>query len=80
MTAKDILVDFFKAENEREWEVYRQFLHEEIVWYLFDKEARRICGIQDYMQTMQKVYERSDVRFLCQDMQVSQDSTRIVTY
>jgi len=77
MTAKDTLKAFFKAENERDWEVYRHFLHEEIVWQLFDKEARNICGIQDYMQTIQKAYERSDVRFRCQDMQVSHDGNRI---
>ena len=49
MTAKDILEAFFKAENERDWEVYQQFLHKEIVWRLFDKEERRICSGVIYM-------------------------------
>ncbi len=80
MTAKDTLDAFFKAENERDWEVYQQFLHEEVVWQLFDKETRNICGIQDYMLTMQKAYEKSEVRFRCQDMQVSADGNRIVAY
>lgn len=80
MTAKDTLEAFFKAENERDWEVYRQFLHAEIVWKLFDKEERIISGIQSYMQTMQKAYENSDVRFSCQDMQASNDGNRIVAY
>ncbi|MCH3948322.1 MAG: hypothetical protein LKI67_04625 [Olsenella sp.] len=80
MTAKEVLEDFFKAENERNWKVYQQFLHKEIVWQLFDKETRSICGIQDYMLTMQKAYENSDIRFLCQDMQVSNDGNRIIAY
>lgn len=29
MTAKDTLKAFFKAENERDWEIYRQFLYTE---------------------------------------------------
>ena len=80
MTAKEVLEDFFKAENERNWKVYQQFLHKEIVWQLFDKETRSICGIQDYMLTMQKAHENSDIRFLCQDMQVSNDGNRIIAY
>ncbi|MDC4233195.1 nuclear transport factor 2 family protein [Actinomyces sp. B33] len=80
MAARDALEAFFKAENERDWDAYRQFLHEEIVWRLFDKEERRICGILNYMQTMQKVYENSDVRFRCQDMQVSNEGNRVVAY
>ena len=78
MTAKDALVLFFKAENERNWEVYQQFLHEEIVWQLFEKDTRMICGIQDYMQTIKKAYENPDAHFICQDMQVSKDGNRIV--
>ena len=78
MTAKDALVLFFKAENERNWDVYQQFLHEEIVWQLFEKDTRMICGIQDYMQTIKKAYENPDAHFICQDMQVSKDGNRIV--
>lgn len=80
MTARETLETFFKAENERDWETYRQSLHEEIVWKLFGKEEKIICGIQSYMQTMQKAYENSDVRFRCQDMQVSNEGNRIVAY
>ncbi|ESL02151.1 hypothetical protein GCWU000282_02285 [Catonella morbi ATCC 51271] len=35
---RDILEAFFKAENERNWEQYRKFLHPKISWELFDKE------------------------------------------
>ena len=80
MATKDILEAFFKAENERGWEVQQQFLHKEIVWQLFDKETRSICGIQDYILTMKKAYEKSNVRFRCQKMQVSADGNRIVAY
>jgi len=30
MDNRDILYTFFKAENERNWELYKQFLHPEV--------------------------------------------------
>lgn len=80
MTARETLKLFFEAENERDWRVYQQFLHKGIVWQLFDEEVRSICGVQNYMQAMRKAYENSNVRFLCQDMQVSNDGSRVIAY
>lgn len=80
MTAKKALETFFKAENKRDWETYRQFLHKEIVWHLFDKEPRKICGIQDYMQAIQKAYENTDVQFICRNMQAFNNGNRIIAY
>ncbi|MDO4229454.1 MAG: nuclear transport factor 2 family protein [Capnocytophaga sp.] len=78
MTTTEILEAFFKAENNRDWESYRRFLHHEIVWTLFGKKEKTILGIENYMQTIQKAYENSDIRFVCQDLQVSNDGNRIV--
>ncbi len=77
MKTKEILEAFFEAENKRDWESYQRFLHAEIVWELFGKKERTICGIQSYMETMQKAYENSEVQFVCQNMQVSNDGNRI---
>ena len=30
MDNRDILYTFFKTENERNWELYKQFLHTEV--------------------------------------------------
>lgn len=54
MTNREVLEAFFKAENERDWEAYQQFLHSEISWQLFNKEEKKIVGIQDYIQVIKK--------------------------
>lgn len=78
MTPKEVLTEFFKAENERDWDTYRKFLHEEVVWVLYGKEERRICGIQQYLQMMQKAYAHTDVQFRCLEMRVSKDGKRVM--
>lgn len=78
MTNREILEAFFKAENKRDWEVYRQFLHTDIVWILFNKEEKIIKGIEKYMQVIQHAYEDTDIQFSCQNMLISEDGNRIV--
>lgn len=80
MTNRDVLDAFFKAENERDWELYQQFLHSEISWQLFDKEEKRIVGIENYMQVIKNAYANSDAQFSCSDMQISGDGNRIAAY
>lgn len=80
MTNRSVLEAFFKAENERDWEVYRQFLHTEVSWELFGKEEKKIEGIEHYMQVIKKAYENTDIQFSCQDIKVSGDGNRIATY
>ncbi|MDO4712063.1 MAG: nuclear transport factor 2 family protein [Peptostreptococcaceae bacterium] len=79
MSNKEVLTAFFKAENERDRELYQQFLHPEISWQLYDKEEKRIIGIEKYMQVIKNVYADTDARFSCIDMQISADGDRIVT-
>lgn len=80
MTNREVLEAFFKAENERHWEAYQQFLHSEISWQLFNKEEKKIVGIQDYIQVIKNAYANIDIRFSCLDMQISGDGNRIVAY
>lgn len=80
MVTKDILESFFEAENKRDWAIYKQFLHTEIIWQLFDKKVRTISGVENYMQTMKKAYENTDIQFSCQNMQISKDGNRIAAY
>ncbi len=80
MTNREILAEFFKAENERNWEVYRQFLHEEISWQLFGKKEKNIVGIENYMQVIKNAYSNNNIRFSCVDMQISADGNRIAAY
>lgn len=59
----ETLIRFFRAENERDWETYRTFLHPEVVWHLHDERDRTIRGVEDYLQTVRDAYARSDTRF-----------------
>ena len=80
MTNREVLEAFFKAENERHWEAYQQFLHSEISWQLFNKGEKKIVGIQDYMRVIKNAYANTDIRFSCLDMRISGDGNRIVAY
>lgn len=80
MVNEDVLKAFFKAENERDWAAYRQFLHTEVSWKLFDKEEKVINGIQSYMQVIKRAYENTDIQFSCQDMLISNGGNRIIAY
>ncbi len=74
------LQEFFDAENRRDWEKYKQFLHPEVIWKLYGAQDKKITGIEQYMETMMKAYELTDVQFSCEDMKVSSDKSRIVAY
>lgn len=79
MTNKEILADFFRAENARNWNRYQQFLHPEIIWRLFNREEKKIVGTEHYMQVIKNAYQNSEAQFTCVDMQISADGNRIVT-
>ncbi len=82
MTNQDILTRFFQAENARDWETYRQFLHPEVKWYLsqFGCELDIIEGQEPYLARIVKAYDQSLTQFSCLDMQISQDGNRIVAH
>ncbi|MDO5096841.1 MAG: nuclear transport factor 2 family protein [Peptostreptococcaceae bacterium] len=77
---EELLLEFFDAENRRDWEKYKQFLHPEVIWKLYGAPNKEIAGIEQYMETMMKAYENTDVQFSCEDMKVSSDKNRIVAY
>ena len=80
MTNKEVLVDFFKAENERKWSLYELYLHPEVVWQLFTNEEKKMIGIENYMQVIKNANKNTDAQFFCINMQISSDGNRIVTY
>ncbi|MDO4719909.1 MAG: nuclear transport factor 2 family protein [Peptostreptococcaceae bacterium] len=71
---------FFEAENKRDWESYRQFLHPQVRWRLFGAEEKRIEGVEEYMRVMKSAYEGRDTQFVCQKMEVSDDGRRIAAH
>ncbi|AIN93688.1 nuclear transport factor 2 family protein [Treponema putidum] len=77
MDTKDILQKFFEAENSRDWETYQKFLHDEVVWQLFNSETKNIEGIDEYMKVIKNAYKNQDIKFTCKEMKVSNSGNRI---
>lgn len=76
--AMDTLVRFFRAENERDWETYRAFLHEDVVWHLHGEGDRTIRGVEEYLQTIRDAYAGSDTRFRVEEAHEAADGSRVV--
>ena len=54
--AAAVLGAFFVAENARDWETYRSFLHPDVEWVLGDRVIR---GIDRYVEAMQAAARRT---------------------
>lgn len=80
MNCEKILKLFFEAENKRDWTTYQQFLHPEVKWILQKEETKIFVGIDEYMATIKKAYENTDIQFTCTERMVSTDGNRIVTH
>ena len=63
MNAVETLARFFQAENDRDWEAYRTFLHEDVVWHLHGEEDRTIRGVEEYLRAIRDAYAGSGARF-----------------
>lgn len=74
------LAAFFDAENRRDWETYRTFLHPEVEWELRrpDGRAELIRGPEEYMVRIQAAYAGWDGRSRCEAAQVERDSQVVV--
>ncbi|WP_282920183.1 nuclear transport factor 2 family protein [Ignavigranum ruoffiae] len=78
MNNLQILNLFLKAENERDWHTYRQFLSHDVVWELHSHTYSKIEGIENYLNTIISAYESNRTTFEIETIVKSKDSTRIV--
>ena len=78
MKAVETLARFFRAENERDWETYRAFLHPDVVWHLHGEENRTIQGVEEYLRTIRDAYAASDAHFRVEEAHEAADGRRIV--
>ena len=69
MQIQETLTAFFTAENTRDWETYKTFLHPEITWKLYSAEAKTIHGTEEYLAYITKSF-----------MEISADNTRVIAY
>ena len=70
------LAEFFDAENRRDWDDYREFLHPQVEWVL---EEDVIKGRERYCETIVAAYAQSASRFRTHQMLESEDRRRIAT-
>ncbi|RRR25564.1 nuclear transport factor 2 family protein [Schaalia georgiae] len=78
MNAVETLARFFQAENDRDWEEYRTFLHEDVVWHLHGEGDRTIRGVEEYMRTIRDAYAGSDARFCVEEAHEAARGSRVV--
>lgn len=78
MKAVETLARFFRAENERDWETYRAFLHPEVVWHLRGERDRTIRGVDEYLQTIRDTYAGSDAHFRVEEAHEAADGRRVL--
>lgn len=78
MGAAETLASFFQAENDRDWETYRTFLHADVVWHLHAEHERVIQGIEEYLRVIQDAYRDSNTQFHVEEMHESAHRERIV--
>lgn len=73
MNNKEKLNAFFTAENKRDWEAYRDFLHPDVKWTLYGETTREIKGIDAYMDAIKNAYNNSGDTFRCESMYTNGD-------
>ena len=79
MNNQGILQLFFEAENRRDWENYKVFLHPNVEWTLFnDKENQTISGLESYMSKIKTAYGESNDSFSCEIIYSSKSGNRVV--
>ncbi len=79
MNNKERLFAFFEAENKRDWERYRDFLHPEVRWTLHSERVHVICGMNAYLNAMIDAYAENDNTFICESLYQNSTGNRIVT-
>ena len=51
------LINFFNAENNRDWKLYESFLSQDVEWISYGPPKRKVVvGKEDYVKTMIRAY------------------------
>lgn len=61
---EDILVNFFFAENNRDWKLYETFLSPDVEWISYGPPKRKVVvGKVEYVETMIRAYQNTSAKF-----------------
>ena len=73
---EELLVQFFQAENMRDWETYETFLAEDVVWELREAgKTKTIRGKRAYMNHIRSAYKGSGATFSCEGLYTGADDS-----
>lgn len=63
------LINFFNAENNRDWKLYESFPSQDVEWISYGPPKRKVVvGKEDYVKTMIKAYRDLPEKFKCLNM------------
>ncbi|MHB8361460.1 MAG: nuclear transport factor 2 family protein [Thermoplasmataceae archaeon] len=61
---EDILINFFYAENNRDWKLYETFLSPDVEWISYGPPKRKVVvGKAEYIETMIRAYKDTSAKF-----------------
>lgn len=81
MKNTELLSRFFVAENKRDWENFRSYLHPQVMWFIHTEDSHSaIAGREDYIDASITDAKTSDVTFTCEHTDVSTSGNRIVAH
>ena len=61
---EDKLLNFFQAENNRDWKLYETFLSPDVEWISYGPPKRKVVvGKAEYVETMIRAYKDTSAKF-----------------
>lgn len=73
-----LLERFFDAENNRDWDTFKNCLHPEVMWFQHTETTHiPVAGRDEYMEQIKAGYKDNDGKFFCEGMMVSKSGNRI---
>ncbi len=77
---EEILIEFFNAENNRDWKLYETFLSPEVEWVSYGPPKRNtVVGRAEYVKTMIRAYQNLSAEFKVLNMVSDLDSGVVMT-
>jgi len=81
MKNSELLTRFFAAENKRDWENFRSYLHPQVMWFIHTEDSHSaIAGREDFIDASITDASESGVTFTCERTDVSASGNRVVAH
>lgn len=79
MSIADELLNFFAAENARDWDTYSHFLHPDVEWTCFGSPKRNVVsGREEYISAMRQAYGASSAAFTVEHLVADEEKGVVI--